>query len=234
MTILASLILVPPTAVLIHGAGGGGWEYRAWVKPLEKAGYRVVAPDLVPTKAGLAATTFDDYVRQVRSWCPKEGKFVLVGASMGGILALKAAETLHPSAIVLVNGVPPSGTGGKTYPAVVKWANGPLKDSEDSMPDSDRKTILFAWKHWRDESGAVLTTISKGVSVKKPTCPVLVVTGEKDTDIKPEWQHEYGKSIGAEQVVHAEMSHVGPLLGTKASYVAKSVADWCSDRLERK
>ncbi|MEO7454475.1 MAG: hypothetical protein ABIV13_06905, partial [Fimbriimonadales bacterium] len=39
------------------------------------------------------------------------GKLVLMGASMGGILSLKAAETLSLDAIILVNSTTPKGVG---------------------------------------------------------------------------------------------------------------------------
>src|SRR5262245_19744566 len=89
-----------PVAVMIHGAGGGGWEYRFWRPVFEKAGYRVIAPDLMPAKGGLAKTIFQDYVDQV----VKAGgnhPAVLVGASMGGVLVLKAAEKLEPGVLIL-------------------------------------------------------------------------------------------------------------------------------------
>src|SRR5688572_9695876 len=111
--VLASVILAPkPVAVMIHGAGGGGWEYRFWKPVFETAGYRVVAPDLVPERGGYEKTTFDDYVRQV----VKAGGTrpdILIGASMGGVLVLKAAERLQPRAIVLVCSTAPKIDGVK-------------------------------------------------------------------------------------------------------------------------
>jgi pimeloyl-ACP methyl ester carboxylesterase len=222
----ATLALAPPTVVLVHGAGGGGWEWDKWRTPFERGGWRVVAPDLQPTEAGLEGTTFRDYVRQVERWAPKEGDVVLVGASMGGILALKAAEKIRPKAIVLVNAVPPDQSSGKSYPAVVRWANGPLKDSEDSMPDSDPETIRFAWKRWRDESGPVLNEIVRGVAVERPLCPVLVVIGDRDLDIPPASQRQAAERFGADVIEYRGMSHVGPLLGVRAPEVAATVLDW--------
>jgi alpha-beta hydrolase superfamily lysophospholipase len=158
--LLAALAFAPrATVVMIHGAGGGGWEYDLWKPVFERSGYGVIARDLQPAHGSLAKTRFQDYVDQVVSWSPKSGSVVLIGASMGGPIALKAAEKIHPVAIVLVNGVPPKGVSSlppaPAFPQIVKWANGPLKDTEVSMPDSDRETIIWAWKKWRNESGAV-------------------------------------------------------------------------------
>lgn len=234
LALLALGVAAPrPTVVLIHGAGGGGWEWDKWRPVFARAGWNVVAPDLMPKGGDLAKTRFEDYVAQVKAWCPKRGPFVIVGASMGGILALKTAEQVRASGLVLVNGVPPAGTGGKSHPAVVRWANGPLKDTRDSMPDSDEKTILWAWPKWRDESGAVLDKISAGVTVKKPTVPVLVVTGTSDTDILPTLQQTVVDAYGADHLVYHGMSHVGPLMSRRAEEVAEAVLTWARATVRR-
>ena len=104
------------TLLLIHGAGGGAWEYDAWKPVLAAAGFAVVARDLVPAPGGLAKTTFADYLAQVQAAAravPGGGRVALVGASMGGVLAMKAAETVRPFALVLVSSVPPAGEFGE-------------------------------------------------------------------------------------------------------------------------
>ncbi|HZP81980.1 MAG TPA: alpha/beta fold hydrolase [Chthonomonadaceae bacterium] len=225
--------------VMIHGAGGGGWEYDRWRPVFVRAGWSVIAPDLQPVKAGLAATTFADYVRQVRAWVPRERRrLALVGASLGGILALKAAESLHPDAVVLVNSVPPAGVGAsrarKRYPEIVRWANGPLQETRDAMPDSDEATILWAHPRWRDESGAVLNAVAQGIAVRKPACPTLVVLGERDTDIPPATGLALARWAGADVQLYAATSHVGPLLGRRAEEIAAAVRQWVEASLARR
>lgn len=220
-----------PTAVLIHGAGGGAWEYDLWKPVFVRAGYKFVAKDLVPASGGLEKTTFADYEAQVKSWAPPGESPVLIGASMGGILALKVAEALKPSAIVLVNSVPPAGvvtarTPQERYPPVVKWANGPLSETRAAMPDSDEATIQKAWKRWRNESGAVMNALNDRVAVRKPGCPVLMVIGAKDTDISPQTSRNVAAWADADIHEYANMSHVGPLLSRRASGVADSVITW--------
>ena len=242
-SLLGSAVLVAPShaavkrdvVVMIHGAGGGGWEYDRWRPVFERAGWRVVARDLVPAKAGLAATRFEDYLRQVLSWVPKRhGRLVIVGASMGGVLALKAAETLHPDAVVLVDSVPPAGVGGwrkgKPYPAIIRWKNGPLKDTRDAMPDSDEATILWAWPRWRDESGEVLNQIAKGIPARPPACPTLVVLGEDDTDVPYATGLAIAEWAGADIQAYASTSHVGPLMGRRAAEIADAARRWIDAR----
>lgn len=237
--LFATLIIAPvakPTAVMIHGAGGGGWEYVQWKPVFEKAGYRVVSPDLVPVNGGYAKTTFADYVRQVEFWCKEaNGPVVLIGASMGGPLALKAAESVKPAAILLINGVAPAGVGPKrepvSFPPVVEWEGGPRKDSADAMPDSTEEMIDYAWPRWRNESGAVMTALRKGIPCKRPKCPVLVMIGERDTDVLPTTSRATAKWAKADVKSYAGMSHVGPLLGKRGSEVAAHAVMWLRKRL---
>src|SRR5579862_8363577 len=88
LCIAVATVIARPVAVMIHGAGGGGWEYKFWKPVFEKAGYRVVTPDLMPAQGGLAKTTFQDYVDQIVA-AGGEHPSVLIGASMGGVLVLK-------------------------------------------------------------------------------------------------------------------------------------------------
>lgn len=227
----------PGTAVMVHGAGGGGWEYDFWAKEFRAKGWKVVAKDLVPSPKGLAATTFDDYRKQVEAWAKGAKRpLVLVGASMGGGLALHASQKLKPDAVILINSVLPKGIGkplaSKPFPPVVRWANGPLKDTEDAMPDSDRKTVLWAWKKWRDESGAVMNELRRGIALRKPGCPVLVMIGEKDADVPPEGSAKLAKALGADTVRLAGASHVGPLLGRRAPEAARLALLWTHARLK--
>ncbi|MBX3013728.1 MAG: alpha/beta hydrolase [Caldilineaceae bacterium] len=224
-----------PTLVCIHGAGGGGWEYALWQPRFKAAGYAVIANDLVPTNGDLTATTFADYLSQVRDWVPPTGPLILVGASLGGILALKAAERLQPAALVLVNSVPPAGVGAarsaKPYPPIIRWANGSLADTREALFESEEAIIQWAWPRWRDESGAVLQTSRAGVTVAPPPCPTLVVLGEQDTDIPYQTGLALVTWAKADLLLYHGMSHVGPLLSRRADEVAQTVLAWCQARL---
>ncbi|MEP0765813.1 MAG: alpha/beta fold hydrolase [Fimbriimonadia bacterium] len=237
LMIAAGMALLPkPTVVMIHGAGGGGWEYDLWKPVFEKAGWNVTAPDLLPNEKGLAETTLDDYVAQVIELCRKHERVVLVGASMGGMIALKAAEKILPAAVVLVNSSAPKGIPGREKPArgvpdIIRWAGGPIEDTRAAMPDSDEATIQKAWKLWRDESGKVIRELRDGVDVAKPTCPVLVVIGREDDTIPPEVSRRVAEAMGADVHEYAGMSHVGPLLSKRAAEVAAAVAAWLDARL---
>ncbi len=231
---IIALAVAKPVAIMIHGAGGGGWEYMQWKPIFEKAGFHVIARDLVPA-GGLEKTTLADYVEQVVAWAKAEkGPVILVGASMGGPIALKAAERLKPAGVILINAVPPVGVApkqeAKPHPAIVRWAGSPRQDSVDAMPDSDAKMIDYAWKRWRDESGAVMDALSSGIACAKPSCPVLVVIGEDDKDISPNTSRAVAAWASADVFTYRGVSHVGPLLGRRAPEIARQVVDWLAAR----
>lgn len=226
-----------PHVLMIHGAGGGGWEYDFWKPAWESVGFTVHAPDLEPLGGDYARTRYQHYVAQVRRESMNKSPLVLVGASMGGILALSVAEEIKPEAIILINSVPPAGVGdferAPKWPEIVRWANGPIQDTIDSLPDGDEKTIQWAHPKWRDESGRVLNEISVGVKVSPPQCPVLVVIGEADDTITPDVSRAIAKWSNADIFSYAQTSHIGPLMGLRRDEIARACAAWARARLEK-
>ena len=215
---------------MIHGAGGGGWEYNKWRPVFEQAGYQVIAKDLLP-EGDLSTTTLSDYVAQARAWLPSgDHEVVIIGASMGGTIALKLAEEVSPSALILINPATPRGIGKpkefKAVEGVQKWANGPIEDSRVAMPDSDEETIQFAHKHWRDESGLVLNELRKGVEITRPKCRSLIIISGKDTDVPPENSRALAEYLGAHTLILKAASHVGPILGKSSEAVARKSIAW--------
>ena len=94
-------------ALLLHGAGGGGWEWNIWRGVFAAGGIEPVAPDLQPAAAGLAATTFEDYLQQARAALAALPRpRAVIGASLGGLLAMALPDAAD--ALVLMNPLPPS------------------------------------------------------------------------------------------------------------------------------
>ena len=220
--------------LLVHGAGGGGWEYDLWRESFQRRGWRVVARDLKPGALGLAATSADDYVAQLAQWLPpaeRSSELVLVGASMGGALALRAAATLRPAAVVLVNSVVPrpwahAAATTKPVPDVLRWAGSSLERTVRAMPDATPDVQKWACARWRDESGAVMRSLRGGYEASKPECRCLFVISAEDTDVPPAEQQAWAAAWDASALELHGASHVGPLLGRAAPKVARSVVDW--------
>jgi pimeloyl-ACP methyl ester carboxylesterase len=86
------------TFVLIHGAWHGAWCWKPLGDELRELGHDTIAMDLPATDpdAGLAAST-EAVVRAVES---PNGEVVVVGHSLGGLVAPLAAERLDAGGLV--------------------------------------------------------------------------------------------------------------------------------------
>lgn len=217
-------------AVLVHGAGGGAWEWNLWRGVLVARGITVSTVELVPGAGGLAATDFNDYEAQVRAAVLATPRpRALVGASLGGLLALRCADVAD--ALVLVNPLPPapwhSSLPARDYPDVVPWRQtARLAGTRRALPDSDDATALFAFRHWRDESGRVLREASN-VTVAQPACPLLCIASADDGDVPATVTGAFASAWGAERWSEPG-DHVSPLLGQQAASLAARVAGWLS------
>jgi pimeloyl-ACP methyl ester carboxylesterase len=222
--------------VCVHGAGGGGWEWGIWARVLAVRGFEVIAPDLMPVAAGIEKTSFAAYREQVIDWCQGFGEgVVLLGASLGGLLALAAAQTVKPAALVLVNPLPPAGVLARPLyaprPPIVPWARDrSLAATRKAMPDADDAARLHALRRWRDESGAALNEARDGIAVETPRCPTLLLASELDEDVPAAAARAMAVRLSADLRSIPGASHVGPLLGRSAPESAAGVADWLDAR----
>ena len=220
-------------ALLVHGAGGGGWEWDAWRRVFEAAGVPAHAPDLQPSARGLAATSFSDYATQVRDAGARLPRpRVYVGASLGGALVAACAD--DADALVLVNPIPPAPLHAHLPPCelpdVVPWGRAAsLASTRRSLPDADDATALFAFRRWRDDSGLALREAWAGIAAARPGCPVLCIASEEDEDVPPAAAIALADAWQA-SLLRMPGSHVGPLLGRRAPRVAADVLNWLSGR----
>ena len=230
--------------VFVHGAGGGAWEWSIWQRVFRARGWEVIANDLRPAADGLARTGVQDYTRQIEDWVrgiASRGThceplpLVLVGASLGGLLATIAAPRIEPATLVLVNPIPPAGIEArptyKDYPDIVPWGSArSFASTRRAMADADDAACWFAYRRWRDESGVVLREAVRGIAVAVPLMPALVFASERDDDVPAAASRALAAAWGAEFRLLPGASHLGPLLGRIASSVAGQAVDWCEDK----
>ncbi len=228
-----------PPIVFIHGAGGGGWEWEYWKRYFESHNYPCYAPTLIgDKKKKLKDITISDYLKQLQNLVDiLQQKPYVIGASMGGFLAQKLAETRYVAGAVLVNSAPPQGVAKGLWPTkkytnvedIIKWSTeSTLQDTIDCMPEADKKTFHWAHKKWRDESGKIIKELRSGLPIdkKKVQAKVLVVAGENDVDITPIVSFEIAKYYNADYFQFAGVSHVGALLGRRWQDIAAVVKVW--------
>ena len=199
------------TALLIHGAGGGGWEWNVWREVFAAGHIDAHAPDLQPSVAGLAATSFADYAAQVRvALSDLSRPRAVVGASLGGLLALQVAS--EADALVLVNPLPPRPWHARLplqeWPAVVRWhGDARLASTRAALPDADPVTAMYAFRHWRDESGRVLCEAHAGIDADAPVVPTLCVISGQDRDVPAEMTEAFMYQLAATRIGRQSPPH---------------------------
>lgn len=179
--------------VMVHGGSHGWWAFEEWLPLFAACGWSSSALSLrnhtgsysVPQEAYLKLTVLDYVadVRDVLDWIGKPS--ILVGHSMGGIVAQKAAECGQVKALVLVAAVGPGQLGPLRDPLPV---NKPVFLDREMV----RKNWFYAidptkfnaiYERMVPESPSVINEYSTGkvlVEREKIQCPVLVLRGACD------------------------------------------------------
>ncbi|MCR5878397.1 alpha/beta hydrolase [Phenylobacterium sp. J367] len=108
------------TIVMVHGAFCGGWAFERFRAPFEAAGHTVVAPDLrghaPDDRAGVVGVSMTDYAQDIAALCASYPEPpILIGHSMGGLVAQLAARRFRPRALVLLAPSAPWGVAGSTF-----------------------------------------------------------------------------------------------------------------------
>lgn len=225
--------------VFIHGAGGGGWEWKYWKTYFESQGFPCYAPTLIGNgKKNLADVGIFDYVEELRNIIKKtKQKPVVIGASMGGWISQKIGELEDIKGLVLINSCPPKGVATNHWPTnkyanvsdVIRWSTeSTLQDTIDCMPEATKKTILWAHPQWRDESGKVIKELRSGLPINKKqiTKNILVIAGKNDVDITPAVSSKIAQYYHADYFEFENVSHVGALLGKRWKDIAVTVKNW--------
>ncbi|EEW24735.1 alpha/beta fold hydrolase [Rhodobacter ferrooxidans] len=106
---------VHPTIVLLHGLYDDGMGWRDLPQRLSRAGHPVLVPDLPGHGASAAARDLEQATEALLAGLAQalpEGPMILVGHSLGAVLATKLAQKLGPRVIRLVL-LSPAGLGAR-------------------------------------------------------------------------------------------------------------------------
>lgn len=249
-----------PTLLLVHGAWHGAWcweRFRTW---FGERGYRVVAPDLRKhgadaDRAGLRWTRIGDYVEDVeRALDGLEGPVVLVGHSMGGLIAQRVLERRGAAGAVLLASVPPGGVLAATLRTLGKHPLAFLKSSLTlrlwPLVESPRvaRDLLFSEETPGDEvrrhharlqdeaylgyleMNGVVVPRPERVRARTPGLPVLVIGAERDGIFTHDEVRRTARAYGTEAVLIAGSGH-DLMLDVRWEEVASRIDAWLRDRV---
>jgi pimeloyl-ACP methyl ester carboxylesterase len=221
---------------MVHGAFCGGWVFERFRTPFDAAGHVVLTPDLRGHGAGdpptaVVGVSMADYARDIAELARRQTTPpVLVGHSMGGLVAAMAAAKVKIAGLVLLAPSPPWGIAGGSleeagsamalYALGPYWAQAIEPDrfvaklySLDKMGSEEGREVA---RRMRPESGrAMFETLNwwldpfmtTSVPLGSVTVPVFAAVGERDLINPPSTVRQTATKLGAQARLFPGMSH---------------------------
>ncbi|MES2034529.1 MAG: alpha/beta hydrolase [Pseudomonadota bacterium] len=223
---------MPAPVIMVHGAFCGGWVFERFREPFEAAGHAVLTPDLpghAPGAGGVAGKSMTDYAVAVAELCRQAAEPpILIGHSMGGLVAQLAAARAPVSSLILLAPSPPWGVPGNTMEEAISsvslyalgpyWLQGIDPDyalakmySLDRMDRDERRAVfdrmvpesgLALWQTLNWWLDPFMTT-----SVGRVEAQTLVLAGGRDVIHPAATVRQTAQRLGARFEVLPEMSH---------------------------
>jgi pimeloyl-ACP methyl ester carboxylesterase len=234
-----------PPVLIIHGTFSTGTLMEPWRAYFEAAGYEAHAPALPgrePTElAELGRLTFDDLYASIRAYRGTlDRPPIVIGHSMGGLLAQRLAAETETAALVLLTSVPPGVLWAQpaAAPHLMRILPSTLAGKPIRPPAETMHAIVFndlGPEEARElepqlvtDSGRAFRSLVLGTQrIPKGalTCPVLSVSGGADRNVAPWISRAIARRYNADTQVHPERGHwiVAP---SKVEEVAGPVLGW--------
>jgi pimeloyl-ACP methyl ester carboxylesterase len=220
--------------IMLHGAFCGGWTFDAFRGPFERAGHLVLAPDLPGHGAdgrGLVGLSMADYAREAAALIAAQPEPpVVIGQSMGGLVAAMAAGQARTAALIQLAASPPWGTGGVSMEEAISafglYALGPFwlqavepdrglmrRFSLDRLPPeagqamAARLTAESGRALWETLNWWLDPMMTTAVDPQRIAAPILCVAGERDVVHPPGTVEATAARLGADYRLMPKMSH---------------------------
>ncbi len=243
-------IAKPTPLLFVHGAYTGAWCWQENYLPFfAQAGYSCYALSLSghgasPGREWLDSLSLDDFVNDVVKVAGRLPEApVLIGHSMGGMVAQKYLERSEAAGVVLMASVPPQGLGASAIGLAVRkpglmmdlnhllgggqMAPDAMLDILFAQPPSPEK--MRAWyRRMQPESfraiwDMTLFNLPQPRRMYKP--PMLVLGAELDHLIPPTLVDMTARTYGLEAEIFPHMGH-GMMLERNWLPVAERIRDW--------
>lgn len=266
LTLAAPAGATQPPVLLVHGFAAGAWMWEDWQRMLAEHGFPTYALDLRGRPGSRPAADFgrvtlhdyaDDVCEAAAFVARRHGvaKPLIVGHSMGGLLAQMACERDAVLAAAFVSAAPPRGIplftpqlARRQLKHVPAMAFGrPLRATDDDhraltfnrTPDPDTRESLAKLG---PESGTVAREISLGrvgVDARRVRCPVISISASDDRFVPvgvgrklatkyqcPWWLYEgHAHNILGEPGWERPAGHVGRWLAHAATHADRALQE---------
>ena len=204
-----------PPMLFIPGYFASAWVYESYLPFFADHGYAGFALNLrgrggstLPSGTMLGRVSLNDYIddaRQAANWLIERlQRPIVVGHSMGGLIAQKLGEEGLARALVLLSPAPPRGISvmtGRLLRRQLRYLPGLLRSRRIVPRLSDMKELVLnrvpdeeqeaTFARFVSDSGRAGRDMSFGrvavdaQQVREHGCPVLVVTSDEDRFIPP-------------------------------------------------
>jgi pimeloyl-ACP methyl ester carboxylesterase len=242
----------PAALLFVHGMWGGAWVWERWLPFFAARGWDGYALNLRGRAgsrpvADIGRVPLADYIEDAAAAARRLGDVVVVGHSMGGLIAQALAATLRPVAAVAVTPAAPRGIWALRTPGLVLAAlryapalarSRPLLPSRRVMarlalgqlaPD-ERESVYGKLVPESARQARDLALRGFPVDAAAVRCPVLVVAAGRDRITPPSVVRRVASRYGATLYEYAGFGHMVPL-EPRWLEVAVDVAAWL-DALE--
>ncbi len=238
-----------PCVLLFHGMGLGAWFWERDQRILGEAGLESLAVDLPGhgVDAG-SPRTLEEVAQGALAVARTLSNPVLVGHSMGGIVAQMIARDCEASSMVLVCSATPAGV--KALPPLrsllsgLGMVPGALGGGTFHVPDDVYRALGF---NCVDDAilGDILPRMApwsaqvtrslflRRPRVETPDCPILVTFGAKDALLPPRASRLLGDLHHAVTWRFDDLGHMPPL-ETRGVRHAEAVARWIGNPTRRR
>lgn len=249
MTLVHSTSIIPhsvklPPCILIHGAANSESVWTYWLETLSAKGSAAFAVSLrghgrsVPYD--LSRTSMNDYVNDVCALASQLNQPpVLIGWSMGGLVALMTATKIPTAACIgLAPSTPASEidfsielrTGEFTSEEYGITSNNP--EDQTVMPDLSTEERTIALSSLCKESVLARDERKRGIVIDSLACPLLIITGTLDEF----WPKEAYADLAlpAEHLSVDGASHWGLVLNQqKVAELVPKVVEWIRKSMQK-
>jgi pimeloyl-ACP methyl ester carboxylesterase len=190
-----------PPVLFIHGIFAGGWVFERYQRLFAEHGYKSYALDLrghgaSPPAAAPGRVTVAEYVAEAFEVARSLGRPVVIGHSMGGLIAQKLAEGDAALALVLLCSAPGAGlpaVGGRLALRMVRYLPAlllsepitPRRQDVDALvlnrvPAAERDAFHRRVVPASGRAARELALSRVAVDATRVSCPVLSVAAGDD------------------------------------------------------